>query len=125
MPMPTRRRGPLARDLPAELQVAATNGSIVTDSRGRKYIDFVMGWCVGNFGWRPAVIAKAIERFKGPDYVYPVLVCAVDGARTAARVPGPPSADDMLSRDRWIRGGRPRAAGVDDPHWAPRLPVAR
>ena len=69
--MPARRRDPLARDLPAELQVAATNGSILTDSRGRKYIDFVMGWCVGNFGWRPAAIAKAIERFKGPDYVYP------------------------------------------------------
>ena len=64
-------REPLAREEPAELQVAATNGSIVTDSRGRKYIDFVMGWCVGNFGWRPASIAKAIERFKGPDYVYP------------------------------------------------------
>jgi 4-aminobutyrate aminotransferase-like enzyme len=71
--MPTRRREAhvLARDLPAELQVAATSGSIVTDSRGRKYIDFVMGWCVGNFGWRNAAITKAIERFKGPDYVYP------------------------------------------------------
>src|SRR4051812_28112805 len=71
--MPARRRKPrvLARDLPAELQVAATNGSILTDSRGRKYIDFVMGWCVGNFGWRPAAIAKAIERFNGPDYIYP------------------------------------------------------
>jgi 4-aminobutyrate aminotransferase-like enzyme len=71
--MPTRRRQQrlLARDQPAELEVAATNGSVVTDSRGRKYIDFVMGWCVGNFGWRPASIAKAIERFKGPDYVYP------------------------------------------------------
>ena len=69
--MATPRREPLAREEPAQLQVAATNGSIVTDSRRRKYIDFVMGWCVGNFGWRPAVIAKAIERFKGPDYVYP------------------------------------------------------
>jgi acetylornithine/succinyldiaminopimelate/putrescine aminotransferase len=69
--MPARRREPLARDLPAELQVTATTGSTVTDSRGRKYIDFVMGWCVGNFGWRPPAIAKAIERFKGPDYVYP------------------------------------------------------
>jgi len=69
--MPARRRKPLARDLPAELQVAATNGSTVTDSRGRKYIDFVMGWCVGNFGWRPAALAKAVERFRGPDYVYP------------------------------------------------------
>src|SRR6186713_2216008 len=71
--MPTRRspQRVLARDLPAELEVAATEGSIVTDSRGRKYIDFVMGWCVGNFGWRPAAIGKALERFKGPDYVYP------------------------------------------------------
>ena len=69
--MPAQHRDPLVRDLPAELQVAATNGSILTDSRGRKYIDFVMGWCVANFGWRPAPIAKAIERFKGPDYVYP------------------------------------------------------
>ena len=69
--MPARRREPLARELPAELQVAATNGSNLTDSRGRKYIDFVMGWCVGNFGWRPAATTKAIERFKGPDYVYP------------------------------------------------------
>jgi 4-aminobutyrate aminotransferase-like enzyme len=57
--------------MPAELEIASANGSIVTDSRGRKYVDFVMGWCVGNFGWRPATIAKAIERFKGPDYVYP------------------------------------------------------
>jgi 4-aminobutyrate aminotransferase-like enzyme len=71
--MPTRRRPRrvLARDQPAELEVAATKGSVVTDSRGRKYIDFVMGWCVGNFGWRPPAIAKAVERFKGPDYVYP------------------------------------------------------
>src|SRR5688572_10286098 len=71
--MPTRRRKPraLARDLPAELQVATTNGSILTDSRGRKYIDFVMGWCVGNFGWRSAAAIKALQRFNGPDYIYP------------------------------------------------------
>src|SRR6185503_249331 len=69
--MPARRREPFARDLPAELQVTAITGSTVTDSRRRQYIDFVMRWCVGNFGWRPAAIAKALERFKGPDYVYP------------------------------------------------------
>jgi acetylornithine/succinyldiaminopimelate/putrescine aminotransferase len=71
--MPSRRRESrvLAREFPPELQIAASNGSIVTDSRGRTYIDFVMGWCVGNFGWRPAEIAKAVDRFKGPDYVYP------------------------------------------------------
>lgn len=36
--MPARRREPLARELPAEPQVAATDGSILTDSRGRKYM---------------------------------------------------------------------------------------
>jgi acetylornithine/succinyldiaminopimelate/putrescine aminotransferase len=69
--MSARRPSPLAREFPAQLQVTATNGSIVTDSRGRKYIDFVMGWCVGNFGWRSAATIKAIERFNGPDYIYP------------------------------------------------------
>ena len=69
--MPARRRSPLAREFPAELQVRTTNGSMLTDSRGRNYIDFVMGWCVGNFGWRPAAAIKALERFNGPDYIYP------------------------------------------------------
>jgi len=124
--MPARRRDPLAREEPAELQIAATNGSIVTDSRGRKYIDFVMGWCVGNFGWRPAAIAKAIERFKGPDYVYPGYAYApwTELARLLASL-GPPSVDDMFPRNRWIRGGRPGATGGDDPHRPPRIAVAR
>ena len=56
--MPARRRDPLARDLRADLQVAATKGSMLTDSRSRKYIDFVMGWCVGN---RETVGASAIS----------------------------------------------------------------
>ena len=60
--MRARRREPLARDLPTELQVAATNGSLLTDSRGRTYIDFVMGWYVGNFGWRPAACCRTAPR---------------------------------------------------------------
>lgn len=31
----------------------------------------MMGWCIGNFGWSNAEIAKATARFRGPDYVYP------------------------------------------------------
>ena len=71
--MPTRRRERrvIARQMPPELRVASTNGSIVTDSRGRKYIDFVMGWCVGNFGWANPEIVRATKRYAGPDYVYP------------------------------------------------------
>ena len=61
----------LARDEPGELQVARTEGSFVFDEKGRRYIDFMMGWCVGNFGWGNAVLVKEPKTFRGPDYVYP------------------------------------------------------
>ena len=111
----TARRAPVARDLPPELQVAATNGSIVTDSRGKKYIDFVMGWCVGNFGWRPAAIATAVERFKGPDYVYPghayapwtdlarlLVSLAPRGLTTCFRATGGSEAVDLALQHRFF-----------------------
>jgi acetylornithine/succinyldiaminopimelate/putrescine aminotransferase len=55
----------------SEVQVARAHGSYLFDSRGRKYIDFVMGWCVGNFGWANPEILRAAESYRGPDYVYP------------------------------------------------------
>ena len=121
--MPARRRKPLARDLPAELQVAATNGSTVTDSRGRKYIDFVMGWCVGNFGWRPAALAKAVERFRGPDYVYPGYSYApwTELARLLASLAPRP-----LPRPAIVRGERGQAvAGRVDVELAVRFDDGR
>jgi len=37
----------LARGSEADnLQIVRSDGSFVFDSRGRKYIDFMMGWCV-------------------------------------------------------------------------------
>lgn len=54
-----------------ELQLSRAQGSFVFDVAGRKYIDFVMGWCVGNFGWANPEILRAVERYTGPDYVYP------------------------------------------------------
>jgi acetylornithine/succinyldiaminopimelate/putrescine aminotransferase len=53
------------------VQVRRAQGDFVYDARGRKYIDFVMGWCVGNFGWGNPEIVRAAERYDGPDYVYP------------------------------------------------------
>jgi adenosylmethionine-8-amino-7-oxononanoate aminotransferase len=62
----------LARDGPAKnLQVARTEGSYLFDTRGKKYIDFLAGWCVGNFGWGREEMRGAIRRWNGPDYVYP------------------------------------------------------
>jgi 4-aminobutyrate aminotransferase-like enzyme len=31
------------------LQIVRSNGSLLFDERGRKYIDFITGWNVGNF----------------------------------------------------------------------------
>ena len=53
------------------VQVKRAQGDFVYDSRGKKYIDFVMGWCVGNFGWGNPQIVRAVQRYNGPDYVYP------------------------------------------------------
>jgi acetylornithine/succinyldiaminopimelate/putrescine aminotransferase len=54
-----------------EIQVARSTGSYLFDANGRRYIDFVMGWCVGNFGWANPVITRRARNFRGPDYVYP------------------------------------------------------
>lgn len=56
---------------PRQLQVARTEGSYVYDSNGRRYIDFTMGWCVGNFGWSNEEIETTVRKFSGPTYVGP------------------------------------------------------
>jgi glutamate-1-semialdehyde aminotransferase len=37
----------VARQSPPQLQVTRAAGSFLFDQHGKKYIDFVMGWCVG------------------------------------------------------------------------------
>ena len=56
---------------PDDLVVVATEGAHVIDAQGRRYIDFLSGWCVGNLGWGNREIADALRRFDGPDYVMP------------------------------------------------------
>ena len=59
------------RDAPKDVIVGHSNDSYLTDPRGRKYIDFMMGWCAGNLGWGNTEIRKAASDFDGPDYVHP------------------------------------------------------
>lgn len=60
----------LAReDEPEDVAVARTNGSWLYDEEGRRYIDFLSGWCVGNFGWGSAITRT--PRRKRPDYINP------------------------------------------------------
>lgn len=63
----------LARGKPPLLRVTKAEGSFVFDERRRKYIDFIMGWCVGNFGWGEETLAAAAQDYSGPDYVAPVF----------------------------------------------------
>src|SRR2546423_6431451 len=67
----------LGRDSdPEDVQVARTDGAFLVDGRGRKYIDFLAGWCVGNRGWGNAQLRKAARRARAVDYVYPEYLYA-------------------------------------------------
>ena len=61
----------LGRDDPAELRIRRAEGSFLYDDHGRKLVDFVMGWCVGNLGWNHPELARRMRTFRGPDYVFP------------------------------------------------------
>ena len=56
---------------PEDLEVVKAKGTFVLDARGRRSIDFITGWCVGNLGWANAEIEDAIRDFRGPNYVAP------------------------------------------------------
>lgn len=56
---------------PKDVVVGNSADSHLIDTRGRRYIDFMMGWCVGNLGWGNTEILAAARKFDGPDYVHP------------------------------------------------------
>ena len=70
--MPGPRKGCLVQNGGnADIEVARARGNYVHDTRRRKYIDFIMGWCVGNFGWARPALRRRIHTFNGPDDVNP------------------------------------------------------
>ena len=61
----------LARDVPAlPLEITNAKDSYLF-SKNKKYIDFLMGWCVGNIGWNNKKINSKLKKFNGPNYVSP------------------------------------------------------
>src|SRR4051812_41455643 len=58
----------------AAIEVVAATGSRVRDVQGRSYIDFQLGWCVGNLGWNPPDIMARVRAFEGPSYVAPGML---------------------------------------------------
>ncbi len=53
------------------LEVARTNGSTIISTDGKKYIDLMMGWCVGNLGWGLDKLREVVREYDGPEYIYP------------------------------------------------------
>ena len=61
----------LGRESPGgPLEVLGAEGSWLITRDGR-YLDLMMGWCVGNAGWGNQRIQEALRNFKGPAYVQP------------------------------------------------------
>jgi 4-aminobutyrate aminotransferase-like enzyme len=56
---------------PHDVQFVGSRGSYVQGADGRRYVDFMTGWCVGNLGWDVREIRARLRRFGGPDYVHP------------------------------------------------------
>src|SRR5260221_13304397 len=63
----------IGRDIsPDHLEVVKTEGDYIFDKEGNKFLDFEMGWCIGNIGWSREEVTKAIKNFTNvPNYVIP------------------------------------------------------
>lgn len=62
----------LGRDVPPlPIEVVKSEGSFLYGKDRKKYIDFLMGWNVGNIGWSLEEIIGKVKQFKGPTYVNP------------------------------------------------------
>jgi adenosylmethionine-8-amino-7-oxononanoate aminotransferase len=117
----------LAREDSPELQIARSKDSYVFDASGKRYVDFLMGWCVGNFGWGNAVIEKPAKAFKGPDYVYPgfdyqpwedlaflLVAVAPPGLGKCFRATGGSEAVDLALQAAMLHTGRAKFMSLED-----------
>lgn len=71
--MRSRRRSiKLGKEADAEgIAIVGSKNGYLIGPRGKRFIDFSSGWCVGNFGWNDRSIRAALKNFTGPTYVYP------------------------------------------------------
>ena len=55
------------------IEITKAQGSYVY-SKNKKYVDFWMGWNVGNIGWNHPYVINHLKKFKGPNYITPKFV---------------------------------------------------
>ena len=67
-----RRSAQLGRDPDSEdIAIVGSSDGYLIGPRGKRFIDFTAGWCVGNFGWNSRGVRAALRDFNGPAYVFP------------------------------------------------------
>jgi acetylornithine/succinyldiaminopimelate/putrescine aminotransferase len=111
----------------AEIEVARARDNFVYDTRRRKYIDFIMGWCVGNFGWGRPALRRRVHAFDGPDYVYPgyaykpwrelaqlLVGLAPDGLTRCCRATGGSEAVELALQAAMLHTGRKKFVAIED-----------
>ena len=126
MPRP-RKRFLVQNGGNADIEVARARGNYVYDTRGRKYIDFIMGWCVGNFGWARPALRSRVQAFRGPDYIYPgyayrawrelarlLVGLAPEGLTRCCRATGGSEAVELALQAAMLHTGRRKFVAVED-----------
>jgi acetylornithine/succinyldiaminopimelate/putrescine aminotransferase len=126
MPRP-RKRFLVQHGGNADIEVARARGNYVYDARGRKYIDFIMGWCVGNFGWARPALRRRVHAFDGPDYVYPgytyepwrelaqlLVELAPNGLGRCCRATGGSEAVELALQAAMLHTGRRKFVAIED-----------
>jgi acetylornithine/succinyldiaminopimelate/putrescine aminotransferase len=111
----------------ADIEVARARGNYLYDARGRKYIDFIMGWCVGNFGWARPALRRRVHAFDGPDYVYPdyaykpwrelaqlLVGLAPAGLTRCCRATGGSEAVELALQAAMLYTGRRKFVAIED-----------
>ena len=127
MAIPRTARRYLVTDDEPELQITRSRGSYVFDERGRRYVDFLTGWCVGNLGWGQPQLERVARSFRGPDYVYPgyayepwgelaqlLVSVAPRSLAKCARATGGSEAVDIALQAAMIHTGRRRFLSLED-----------
>ena len=69
------------------IEITKAQGSYIWSNK-KRYIDFWMGWNVGNIGWNNKYVLNKLKKFKGPNYVTPKFVYKrwIDLAKLLAKI---------------------------------------
>jgi acetylornithine/succinyldiaminopimelate/putrescine aminotransferase len=62
------------RNDPEDIEIIYSDKNTFTSAGKKTYIDFLMGWCVGNLGWGNDKIRDSIINSRTPEYVHPDLL---------------------------------------------------